>query len=239
MSPNPTKAFILAAGMGTRLRPHTDHCPKPMVKIAGRSIIERSIEKLTDAGVQTVVVNMHHLADILQAHLHTIKKPEIVLSREEELLDTGGGIKKAMGYFGQDPFFILNGDALWDDGAQGPALSRLAQTFDPRSMDILILLQPKDKMGDDFVGDYDLMPDGRAIRNLNKSGGYMFAGIRIAAPHIFEGAPEGAFSFLSLMDKAQQNNRLFGLVHTDAWYHISTPADLARVDALFRAREGV
>ncbi len=239
MPTKPTKAFLLAAGIGTRLRPHTDHCPKPMVKIAGRSIIERAMEKLSKAGVQSVVVNLHHLADVMTAHLATIRSPEILVSHEDVLLNTGGGVKKMIGHFGTDPFFILNGDALWDDDAQNTALDRLTQTFDERSMDILILLQPKEKMGDDFVGDYDLAAGGLAIRNQNKTGGYMFAGVRIASPHIFEGAPDSAFSFLQLMDKAQQKGRLFGLVHTDAWYHISTPADLERVDALFQKREGL
>lgn len=234
----PDKAFILAAGMGTRLRPHTDRMPKPMVAIAGKSIIRRTLQKLADEGVSEAVVNTHHLAPVLEEHLRGIESPRIVLSPEETLLETGGGIKKALHHFEGKPFYILNGDALWDEGTSGTALGRLAHDWDDGKMDILLLLQPVAAMNmTGAVGDYTVDGDGRAKRSITRDGDYMFAGIRIAAPRIFDGAPEGAFSFLSLMDKAEREGRLFAVIHDGGWYHISTPEDLAEVDAAFRARD--
>ncbi len=216
------RAFILAAGKGTRLRPYTDTMPKPMVPIAGASIIMRTVEKLRAAGVKKIIVNTHHLADVIESHLAEIKDPQIIISREEELLDTGGGVKRALPHFGSDPFFIVNGDALWDDAR----------------MDILLFLEPKSKMAESqFVGDYHLMPDGSAIRAKDKAGTHMFAGVRLAHPRIFKDSPDGAFSFLHLMDAAENAGRLYAMPHNAAWYHISTPEDLQDADRIFRARE--
>lgn len=234
MSHKPTKAFILAAGKGTRLRPHTDTMPKPMVEIAGISIIRRTIAKLADAGVKDIVVNIHHLGGVLEDHLKDVNGVNIILSREDELLETGGGIKKALHHFGNEPFYIINGDALWDEG-EIPALEKLAHAWNDE-MDILLLLQPTHRMDlTGAVGDYRLN-GGKAARAKDKSGDYMFAGVRIAHPRIFKGSPDGAFSFLSLMDKAEEEGRLYGLVHSGHWYHISTPEDLQSVNEAFGKR---
>lgn len=234
MSNKPAKAFILAAGKGTRLRPYTDTMPKPMVEIAGISIIRRTIAKLAEAGVEDIVINLHHLGDVLEDHLKDVRGVKIIFSREEDLLETGGGIKKALHHFGGEPFYIINGDALWDEG-EIPALEKLAHTWTD-AMDILLLLQPTACMElTGAVGDYRLM-DGRAIRAKDKGGDHMFAGVRIAHPRIFEGSPEGAFSFLSLMDKAEAQGRLYGIAHSGHWYHISTPEDLRSVNDAFRNR---
>ena len=237
MSCKPKKAFILAAGKGTRLRPHTDTMPKPMVPVGGRSIIKRTIQKLAKEGVEEIVVNIHHLADILKDHLKDVGSPKIILSYEDELLETGGGLKKALGYFGSQPYYIINGDALWDEGAGESILKRLADSWDDNTMDILQMVQPRDGMSlIGFVGDYDMDAQGRLSRSKEKQGAYMFGGIRIAHPRIFEGSPDGAFSFLQLMDKAQEQGRLYGIAHDAEWYHISTPEDLAAVDAAFRQK---
>jgi MurNAc alpha-1-phosphate uridylyltransferase len=234
MKNKPTKAFILAAGKGTRLRPHTDTMPKPMVDIAGTSIIRRTIAKLVQAGVTDIVVNLHHLGDVLEEHLKEAQGVNIILSREDELLETGGGIKKALHHFGDEAFYIINGDALWDEG-EIPALEKLAHGWSD-DMDILLLLQPTRRMElTGAVGDYRLK-DGKAVRAKSKDGDHMFAGIRIAHPRIFHETPDGAFSFLSLMDKAEEQGRLYGLVHSGHWYHISTPEDLQSVNEAFRKR---
>lgn len=234
MHEKPTKAFILAAGKGTRLRPHTDTMPKPMVDIAGTSIIRRTIAKLAQAGVTDIVVNLHHLGEVLEKHLSDVADIRIILSHEDELLETGGGIKKALHHFGDEPFYIINGDALWDEG-EIQALDKLAHAWNDE-MDILLLLQPTERMErTGAVGDYRLS-NGKAIRARDRSGDYMFAGIRIAHPRIFEGSPEGAFSFLTLMDKAEEAGRLHGLAHSGHWYHISTPEDLQSVNEAFRTR---
>ncbi len=236
MTHKPKKAFVLAAGKGTRLRPYTDTIPKPMVEIAGKSIIKRTLEKLNTDGINDVVVNLYHHADILEEHLSDIRMPKIFFSKEEELLETGGGIKKAIGHFGRDPFYIINGDALWLDGPQS-AFSRMANAWDDDAMDILLFLLPKSQAGlTEFVGDYDLHADGQVVRSPQKRGDHMFAGVRIAKPSIFDHAPEGAFSFLRLMDEAQEKGRLFGIAHDSSWYHISTPEDLMAVNADFQKR---
>jgi MurNAc alpha-1-phosphate uridylyltransferase len=234
----PNKAFILAAGKGTRLRPYTDKMPKPMVPIAGRSIIKRSLDKLSQAGVNEAVINLHHLGNVLEDHLKDIQHPKIILSHENDLLETGGGVKKALHNFGDEPFFLINGDALWTDYEHEPALSRLAGFWDAEKMDMLLLLQPaRNMILTEGVGDYTLFEDGRAQRNSDKSGEMMFAGVRIVQPSLFENTPDGAFSFLTLMDKAESKGRLFGIAHLGDWHHISTPGDLERVDELFRHGE--
>jgi MurNAc alpha-1-phosphate uridylyltransferase len=235
MTPKPDKAFILAAGMGSRLRPYTDTMPKPMVPVAGKSIIHRALEKLEKEGVTEVVVNIHYLAPVLQKHLELLQQPRIIISHENDLLDTGGGVKKMLHVFDQNPFYMINGDALWEEEPSNTALFRLAAAWDESRMDMILLLQRTDGMTlTGGVGDYVLTPDGRAVRRTDKSGTHMFAGIRIVHPRLFEGTPDGAFSFLPLMDKAQQKGRLYGIEHQGEWHHISTPAELERVDAAYR-----
>lgn len=234
MKHKPEKAFILAAGKGTRLRPYTDNIPKPMVEVAGKSIIRRTIEKLRAAGVGKIVVNLHHLGHVLESHLKEITHPAIVLSPETDLLETGGSIKLGLHHFDGGPFYIINGDALWDEG-EIPALDKLAHAWDDESMDILLLLQPTHRMElTGAVGDYHLAADGKATRAKDKNGSHMFAGVRIAHPRIFDGTPDGAFSFLTLMDKAEREGRLYAVEHSGHWYHISTPEDLVSVNAHFR-----
>jgi MurNAc alpha-1-phosphate uridylyltransferase len=230
----PGKAFILAAGFGTRLRPLTETCPKPLIPVAGRTLLDRTLDHLEDTGVHSVVINTHYLAGQIENHCVSRQTPKIILSHEPVLLDTGGGIKKALGQFGQDPFFVLSGDGLWTDGPGETALGRMAACWDPKKMDILMLLQRvADMTLTQGAGDYDLDIDGRAVRSLQKGGAYMFTSIRINAPAIFRDTPDGAFSYLELLDRAERAGRLYGLVHTGAWHHISTPADLMAVETAF------
>ncbi len=232
MTDKPTKAFILAAGKGTRLKPHTDTMPKPMVPVAGVPIIGHTLRKLDEAGVKNVMVNLHHLPEVLENYLKTIQRPQIHYSHEDALLDTGGGVQKVLPFFEGQDFFMINGDALWMEGANGPALVRLGQTWDPARMDILLLLQPVGQMTlTGGVGDYDIAPDGRASRRKDKGGSHMFAGVRITTPRIFDRNIGDAYSFLELMDRAEAQGRLYGLIHDGEWHHISTPDDLARVNA--------
>lgn len=235
-TPPPTKAFILAAGKGTRLRPHTDTMPKPMVPVGGVPIIGRTLQKLDEAGVSDVMINLHHLPDVLETYLQKIQRPHIHYSHEDALLDTGGGVQKILPFFEGQDFFMINGDALWIEGPGGPALDRLAAAWDPEAMDILLLLQPTGEMTlTGGVGDYDIAPDGRATRRPDKGGSHMFAGLRITTPRIFDRTIGEAYSFLALMDRTEAAGRLYGLVHDGEWHHISTPDDLARVDAHLRA----
>lgn len=230
----PHKAFILAAGKGTRMRPLTDTYPKPMVVVAGRSLIDRTFDSLVREDVTDITVNLHHLGDVLKNHLTARRDVRIRFSEESQLLDTGGGIKKALADFGDQPFFVISGDSLWTDGPGEPALRRLAAAWDAEKMDILLLVQPVNTMVlTKGVGDYDIMPDGQAVRSLGQTGTYMFTSIRINSPRIFESTPDNAFSYLDLMDRAQAAGRLYALVHDGDWHHISTPQDLAAVNAAF------
>lgn len=237
----PSQAFILAAGMGTRLKPHTDRLPKPMVSVAGKPIIDHILDKLVGAGVENCVINLHHLGSILESHLQRREKPRILFSRENDLLETGGGVKNALPLMEESPFYLINGDAFWtEDSGKSPSgvFHRLAQRFNPEIMDILLLLQPVAQMTlTAGVGDYTILEDGQARRSPGKSGEHMFAGIRIVHPRVFAGAPDGPFSFLQLMDKAEKEHRLYGLIHTGAWHHISTAKDLSEVNRAIADQE--
>jgi N-acetyl-alpha-D-muramate 1-phosphate uridylyltransferase len=238
MRNKPDKAFLLAAGMGARLRPHTDDKAKPMVMVAGKSIIHRALAKLADAGVTSVVVNTHYMADKLATHLQQISAPDIILSHELELLNTGGGIKKMLQHFQDTPFYCLNGDALWEDSAE-TVFDRLAAAWDSDKMDLLLLLHPIEKVPGGS-GDYDFDPlFGKAVRSPQKTGAYMFAGIRLVHPRLFNDSPDGAFSFLTLMDKAEKEGRLYAIIHDGEWFHISTPEDLARTEAILKQEGSV
>jgi len=227
----PNKAFILAAGHGTRLRPYTDNIPKPMVEIGGQSLIRRIIEQLAEISVRDIVINTHYKADTLQDHLKGIESPKLHILHEDTLLDTGGGIKAGLEHFGQDePFFAINGDSYLINPPKSSVLQTLAQHWNPETMDILLLLEPVAQMQlTKGTGDYDIDAQGRCIRSRDKSGAYMFSSVRIHHPRIFAGTPDTAFSYLDLMDRAQEQGRLYGLPNPGIWHHISTPDDLLAV----------
>ncbi len=232
------KAFILAAGFGTRLRPYTNDVPKPMVEVAGRSLIYRTLDKLRASNINNVVVNAHYLSDVLSRHMddYCAHHPsmKITLSVEDEVLDTGGGVKNIVQHFKGQPFFVIAGDNLWTDHVSS-CFDRLISAWDENKMDILTLMQPIDTMVlTKGVGDYDLGEDGRVCRSLDKTGRYMWTNIRLNHPRIYDDAPDGAFSFLNVMDKSQEQGRFFALEHDGDWHHISTPEDLETVDAHFK-----
>ena len=226
---NPKKAFILSAGFSTRLRPLTNNIPKPMVMVNGTTMIDRTIDHLKRSGVHSYVVNTHYKAGVI--HDHFAGCDDVFISHEEELLDTGGGIKAALPQFKGEDFFVLSGDGLWSDGPSGNTIQNLANRWNPETMDILMLLQPVETMHDGTgVGDYDIDENGRATRSLDQTGRYMFTSIRINSTSIFNDTPNGAFSYLALMDKAEKDGKLYGLVNDGQWYHISTPEDLTAAE---------
>jgi MurNAc alpha-1-phosphate uridylyltransferase len=236
----PEQAFILAAGKGTRMRPVTDAIPKPMVRVAGKPIIDYALDKLAAIGVKRVIVNLHYLGDVLEEHLAGRKAPEIILSKEEEILETGGGVKNALPLMQNEPLFLINGDALWSDGGGENTLLRLAKEFEPDRMDMLLLLQKlEDMCAGQASGDYDLLDNGRTVRPRDKSGSLMFTGIRIVSPDALVNLPDGAFSFLEAMDRSEKNGRLYGLVNEGRWYHISTPQDLEEMNRKIASGEAV
>jgi MurNAc alpha-1-phosphate uridylyltransferase len=220
------QAMILAAGLGNRMRPLTNDRPKPMVEVMGKPIIDYAIEALKDFGITNIVANTHYRADVIEPHLH---KHGVRISHEDVLLDTGGGIKNALQYFDRSkPLLILAGDSIL---LGKDTLPDLAQAWDGNTMDLLLLLQPLDTMVlTPAVGDYAL-DNNIPRRTPDHSGGHMWTSARILNPKIFENTPDGAFSFLSVMDAAEQSGRLGAQVHKGTWHHLTTPDDVNRVNA--------
>ena len=234
----PTRAFILAAGKGTRLSAYTDSLPlpvpKPLVHVQGKPILDHTLDRLEDAGIAHVTINVHHLASQITAHLSNRLAPAIIFSHETTLLETGGGIKKALNTMGGEAFFCFSGDTLWEDGPSGNTLRRMAAAWDDSTMDLLLLLQPLDKMTVTHgSGDYDLGPDGKPFLSPTKTGKFFWPSIRIVHPRLFDNSPDGPFSFLELMKKAEATGRLAAIEHDGVCYHITSKTDLDEVNAHF------
>ncbi|RAU23474.1 mannose-1-phosphate guanylyltransferase [Paramagnetospirillum kuznetsovii] len=231
-----THAMVLAAGLGLRMRPITLTTPKPLVSVAGRTMLDRALDHLGRAGIDNLVVNTHWLPDAIKEHL--AGRGEVRLSHEDVLLETGGGVAKALPLLGHAPFFVANSDIIWTDGAT-PALERLAHAWVDADMDALLLLQPvKTAVGYDGKGDFFINAnDTLRRRGEADSAPLLFSGVQILHPRLFEGAPEGKFSLNVLYDRALAKGRLHGLVHDGNWYHVGTPEALPRVEALLRAEE--
>lgn len=236
----PRRAMVLAAGLGLRMRPITDRLPKPLIAIGGRTLLDRILDRLTDAGVTDAVVNTHYLGAMIARHLAGRLRPRIQLSAEESLLETGGGITRALPLLGQAPFFAVNGDVLWQDGAV-PALKALAAAWDDRTMDALLLLQPIERArGYHGAGDFFHATCGRLVRRgEHPAAPYIFAGLQILHPRLFATAPAGAFSTNVLFDEAGAAGRLHGVVHAGGWCHVGTPADIAPAEAFLAAEPAV
>jgi MurNAc alpha-1-phosphate uridylyltransferase len=224
------KAFVLAAGLGTRMRPLTLTLPKPLVKVAGQPLIAHAMDKLRAAQVEKAVVNVHYLPEQIEAWCRTVATPVISISDERGvLLDTGGGIAKALPHLGPAPFFVLNSDSFWIDGPV-PALARLKSAWRDGEMDCLLLLSdPAQTTGYDGKGDFVMDENCRLARAKLHPGGKAFAyiGGYLVHPRIFAAAPAGAFSMNNLWDKAIANGRLFGLVHDGHWLHVGTVESIA------------
>jgi N-acetyl-alpha-D-muramate 1-phosphate uridylyltransferase len=227
----PHSAMILAAGLGTRLRPITDRMPKPLVPVAGRAIIDHVLDRLTTAGVRRVAVNLHYKPEMIERHLATRRDVEISFSPEPALLDTGGGVKNALAHLGE-VFFVVNSDVIWLDRGIA-ALTRLARAFDPARRDAVLLLQrTTGAVGYEGSGDFMIDPDGRLRRRDEREiTPYLFAGIQILHRRIFDGTPNGAFSMNPLWDKAIAAGLIAGLVHDGEWFHVGTASGLSLTEA--------
>jgi MurNAc alpha-1-phosphate uridylyltransferase len=227
------RAMVLAAGLGKRMRPLTDTLPKPLVPVAGRALIDHVLDKLADAGVMQAVINVHHRADQIEAHVKGRTRPRIVISDERgELLDTAGGVVKALPHLGAGPFFHMNSDTLWIEGVT-PNLARLAAQFDAARMDILLLLaSTATSIGYEGRGDFNMAPDGRLSRRPEREvAPFVYAGAAILAPAIFADAPQGAFSLNRMFDRAAEAGRLHGLRLDGTWMHVGTPEAIRAAEA--------
>ncbi len=229
----PQCAIVLAAGLGTRMRPYNGAIPKPLVEVGGKPLIDYSLDRLADAGVERAVVNVHYLADAIERHLSSRQSPRIVISDERgTLLGTGGGIAKALPRLGDGPFFLVNSDTLWLDGIK-PNLVRLADGFDADDMDALLLLAPSaGSIGYAGSGDYTMLPDGRLQRRgAREVVPFVYAGASILSPALFAGAPSNVFPLTLLFDRAGKRGRLFGLRLEGVWMHVGTPEAVAEAEA--------
>ena len=226
-------AMVLAAGLGTRMRPLTDHRPKPLVEVDGVALIDHVLDRLAAAGVETAVVNLHHHADLLERHLRArTAPPRIVLSDERGLLlETGGGLVKALPLLGDAPFFSINSDTIWIEGIR-PNLATLAAGFDPERMDARLLLAASSaSIGYDGLGDFLMDSEGRlTFRTERTVTPFIFAGAAVLSPRLFESAPVGAFSLTRLFRRAAEEGRLYGQRMEGLWMHVGTPAAITEAE---------
>jgi MurNAc alpha-1-phosphate uridylyltransferase len=229
----PDRAMVLAAGLGTRMRPFNGQAPKPLVQVGGKALIDHVLDRLADTGVERAVVNVHHLADQVEQHLQARQRPHIVISDERhELLGTGGGVVKALAALGDAPFFHVNSDTIWIDGVK-PNLRLLAGAFEPDRMDALLLLAPTaTSIGYAGRGDFAMAADGRLSRRGEREVvPFVYAGAAILAPALFRGAPAGAFPLTAMFDRAAEAERLYGLRLEGVWMHVGTPEAVAAAEA--------
>jgi MurNAc alpha-1-phosphate uridylyltransferase len=236
MASTPRTAMVLAAGLGTRMRPLTDTTPKPLIKVAGKPLIDHVLDRLADAGVERAVVNVHYFAEQIVKHTASRAKPRVTISDERGLLlGTGGGVVKALPELGTAPFFHINSDTIWIDGVT-PNLTRLANAFDAAAMDALLLLAPTTgSIGYAGRGDYTMAKDARLTRRGEREvAPYVFAGAAILAPALFRDAPRGEFSLTGLFDLAQAAGRLHGLRLEGLWMHVGTPEAVGEAEAAIR-----
>jgi MurNAc alpha-1-phosphate uridylyltransferase len=231
----PKRAMVLAAGLGTRMRPFNGGIPKPLVAVAGKPLIDHVLDRLAAQGIERAVVNIHHLADQIERHLAARRRPEIVISDERsELLGTGGGVIKALPALGEGPFFHINSDSIWIDGAK-PNLARLADAFEPERMDALLLMASTARsVGYGGRGDFSMAPDGRLTRRGEREVvPFVYAGAAILTRAFLAAAPAmGPCSLSPLFDMAAETGRLYGLRLEGVWMHVGTPEAVRAAEAV-------
>jgi N-acetyl-alpha-D-muramate 1-phosphate uridylyltransferase len=221
-------AMVLAAGLGTRMRPLTNHVPKPLIEVAGKPIIAYGFDKLREANVTRAIVNAHYLPEKIVEWCATIQTPVTLISDETDMiLDTGGGIARALPMLGEDPFFVLNSDCFWIDHGE-PAMQRLRKNWRPEMDSLLLLCNPTNTTGYDGDGDFVIEPSGRLSRQRNQALAYI--GAYLVHPRIFHSAPKGKFSMNLLWDVAIANGTLYGLEHQGHWLHVGTPDAIAKAE---------
>jgi MurNAc alpha-1-phosphate uridylyltransferase len=234
---SPCSAMVLAAGKGTRMRPLTETTAKPLLMLGGRTLLDHALDHLAAAGVDTVAVNAHWMADSVAAHLgERPRPPRTVLLREEKLLETGGGVRAALAVVGSAPFFVVNGDAFWLNGPI-PVLSRLAAAFDDTVDGVLLVQRTSHVYAEVGLGDFALdkwgVPRRRKEREVVP---YIYAGAQLIHPRLLAAMPEGAFSMNKAWDVALEAGRLRAVVHDGIWFHLSMPTDLAEAEQILEAR---
>jgi MurNAc alpha-1-phosphate uridylyltransferase len=236
-SVSPRAAMVLAAGLGERMRPLTERMPKPLVPVGGKPLLDHVLDRLAAAGIERAVINVHYLADQIERHVAGRKRPQVTISDERTLLlGTGGGVVKALAALGREPFIHVNSDTIWIDGVR-PNLDRLAEAFDPAAMDALLLLAPTaSSIGYAGRGDFVMAPDGRLERRAEQDiAPFVYAGVALLRPELFQDAPAGAFPLTHLFNRAAAAGRLHGLRLEGVWMHVGTPDAIAMAEAAITA----
>ena len=231
-APVPKTAMVFAAGLGKRMRPITDTLPKPLVKVGGRTLIDHSLDRLAENGVERAIVNVHWLADEIETHLAGRRAPKILISDERsELLDQGGGIKRALPMIGEGPFLICNTDAFWIEGPRSN-IARLARTFDPDAMDILLLVAGSaGAVGVDWPGDFAMSDDGQLQpREQRQVAPFVYTGVGIVKPQLFESETADAFPLAPFFHAAAARGRLYGVRLDGLWIHVGRPETIAEAE---------
>jgi MurNAc alpha-1-phosphate uridylyltransferase len=240
LRPNPgaatiETAMVLAAGLGKRMRPLTATRPKPLVEVAGKPLLDHVFDRLRAAGIKRAVVNVHYLADALEAHIkRKVQDIEVTVSDERALLlETGGGLVKALPLIGDDPFLVVNSDNLWVDGPVD-AIRLLASRWNDETMDALLLMVPLARANcHNGRGDFHMDPVGRLSRRKpGRVAPFVYTGVQLVSRRLFEGAPEGSFSTNILWNKAIEAGRCFGVAHQGLWFDVGTPGAIAKTEAL-------
>jgi MurNAc alpha-1-phosphate uridylyltransferase len=225
----PRAAIVLAAGLGTRMRPLTDACPKALLPVAGRALVDRAIDHARAAGLSPIVVNVHYRAEQMRAHL---AGSDVLISDETDmLLETGGGVRRALPRLGSDPFVVLNSDAIWAGPSPLPAL---LAAWDPSRMDGLLQVVPRAAArAHGGAGDVFVDTDGRLrFRDGAASAPYVYTGAQILRPSVFDDTPDGAFPMMPVWRALVARGRLFAVVHPGPWVDVGTPAGLSAAEAL-------
>ncbi len=236
-----SSAMILAAGLGTRMRPLTDDRPKPLIKIGSRTLLDRVLDDLREAGIDKAVINVHYKAEMMRAHLAQRTWPDIAISDETEaLLDTGGGAAKALPLLDGDVFLVTNSDALWRGGLV-PVIEALTARWQVGDADSLLALAPMSRThGFDSPGDFFISDDGTIKRRGDRpSAPAAYSGTQLVHRRLFEGVPQGPFSFNRLWDVAAESGRLRGIVHDNDWFHVGTPDAIAPTERALDAASKV
>lgn len=233
----PYTAMVLAAGLGTRMKPLTDDRPKALVHVRGRALIDHVLDRLVDAGVKRAVVNVHAFADMLEAHVKRRTDIEIVISDERaQLMETGGGVRQALPLLGDDPFIVCNIDSVWEEPT-GSAIARLARGYYNNSMGARLLLASMDEqLGYDGAGDFVAEPDGRiAFRDDHPKAPWAYMGVQIVDPAVVAPEPIEPFSFTRIWRRLAEERRLFGAPLIGYWMHVGDPGARAEAEARLAA----
>ncbi len=231
-APIPKTAMVFAAGLGKRMRPITATTPKPLVKVAGKTLIDHCLDRLELNGVEKAVVNVHWLADQIEAHLGYRRSPKIVISDERaKLLDQGGGIRRALREIGRDPFLLCNTDSFWIEGPRSN-ITRLAEAFDSQAMDFILLVAASaHAVGVDWPGDFTMNRDGRLERREPRHvAPFVYTGVGIARPELFMNETDEAFRLAPFFHRAAAEGRLFGLRLDGLWLHVGRPELIAEAE---------